>query len=80
MNLAGRRIVPDFLWPEQLLVVEADGAHHDDPLARADDLERQRLLEASGDRVLRVTWEQAIGRRRQTIARFAAAGAPRAAS
>ena len=46
--IAGRRIVPDFRWPEQRLVIEADGPHHDDPLARADDLERQRLLEASG--------------------------------
>jgi hypothetical protein len=78
--LDGRRIVPDLRWPRERLVIEADGPHHDDPLARADDLERQVLLEASGDRVRRVTWEQAIGRRRQTIARFAAAGAPRAAS
>jgi hypothetical protein len=35
--LAGRRIVPDFLWPELKLVVEADGPHHDDPLERAAD-------------------------------------------
>ena len=80
LYLAGRRIVPDFRWPEQRLVIEADGPHHDDPLARADDLERQRLLEASGDRVLRVTWEQAIARQRETLARFSAAGAPRRVS
>jgi very-short-patch-repair endonuclease len=73
----GRRIVPDLRWPEQRLVIEADGPHHDDPLARADDLERQRLLEASGDCVLRVTWEQAIARQRETLRRIAAAGAPR---
>jgi very-short-patch-repair endonuclease len=80
LYVGGRRIVPDFRWPEQWLVVEADGPHHDDPLERAADLERQRLLEAHGYRVLRVTWEQAIARQRATLGRIAAAGAPRAAS
>jgi very-short-patch-repair endonuclease len=77
LYLAGRRIVPDFRWPDQRLVVEADGPHHDDPLERAADRERQRLLEASGDRVLRVTWEQAISRPAATARRFADAGMPR---
>jgi len=75
--LGGRRVVPDLRWPRERLVIEADGPHHDDPLARADDLERQRLLEVSGDRVLRVTWEQAIARQRATLRRIASAGAPR---
>lgn len=52
--LAGRRVVPDFRWPAQRLIVEADGAAwHDNPLARADDAERQALLEAHGERVVR---------------------------
>ena len=34
------------------------------------------LLEASGERVIRVTWEQAITRAPQTHARILAAGAP----
>src|SRR3954453_5137164 len=59
--LEGRRVVPDFRWPEQRIVVEADSrTWHDNPIARADDAERQTLLEARGDRVLRVTWTQAI--------------------
>jgi hypothetical protein len=75
--LAGRRVVPDFRWPEQRLVVEADSAAwHDDPLSREDDAERQALLEAHGERVLRVTWDQTISRPRQTLARIRAAGAP----
>ena len=77
--VSGRRIVPDFRWPEQRLVLEADGAAwHDNQLAREDDAERQALLEAHGERVLRVTWEQAIARpRRRTLARARdAAGAP----
>jgi len=76
--IAGRRIVPDFLWPELKLVIEADGPHHDDPLERAADLERQRILEAHGYRVIRVTWSQAIARPGETGRRIAGAGAPRA--
>lgn len=75
--LAGRRVVPDFRWADRLLVVEADGAAwHDGELAREDDAERQALLEVHGERVLRVTWKQTIGRPRQTLARLRAAGAP----
>jgi putative AbiEi antitoxin of type IV toxin-antitoxin system/uncharacterized protein DUF559 len=76
--LEGRRVIPDFRWPAQRLVVEADGAAwHDNPIARADDAERQAILEAHGERVVRVTWEQAISHPRQTIARLAKAGAPK---
>jgi very-short-patch-repair endonuclease len=75
--LDGRRVKPDFRWPEQRLVIEADGAAwHDNPVAREDDAERQALLEARGDRVLRVTWEQAVARPTQTLSRIRAAGAP----
>jgi very-short-patch-repair endonuclease len=75
--IGGRRIVPDFRWPEQHLVVEADGAAwHDNRLSREDDAERQALLEAHGEQVLRVTWDQAIARPSETLARIRAAGAP----
>lgn len=74
-----RRVVPDFRWPSQRLVVEADSrAWHDDKVSREDDAERQALLEAHGERVLRVTWAQAICQPGQTLARIRAAGAPRA--
>lgn len=77
--VAGRRVVPDFRWPSQRLVVEADGAAwHDDRLSREDDAERQALLEAHGERVLRVTWKQSITRPSETLARIRAAGAPAA--
>jgi hypothetical protein len=49
--VGGRRLIPDFRWPEQRLILEADGAAwHDDPLARYDDAERQAVLEAHGER------------------------------
>src|SRR5829696_795570 len=75
--LAGRRLIPDFHWPEQQVVVEADGgAWHDNQIAREDDAERQALLEEHGERVLRVTWSQAITRSGETVARIRAAGVP----
>jgi very-short-patch-repair endonuclease len=78
MLIEGRRVIPDFRWPEQQLVVEADGAAwHDNPTAREDDVERQALLEAHGEHVVRVTWCQAITQPHQTLARLRAAGAPR---
>ena len=78
LYVAGRTVIPDFCWPEQRLVIEADGPHHDDPFERAADPERQRILEAHGYRVVRVTWEQAIAQPAATLRRFADAGAPRA--
>jgi Transcriptional regulator, AbiEi antitoxin/Protein of unknown function (DUF559) len=77
LTVAGRRVVPDFRWPAHRLVVEADGAAwHDNPVARADDAERQALLEAAGERVVRITWAQAVRQRPQTLDRLRAAGVP----
>jgi hypothetical protein len=74
MTLDGRRVVPDFRWPDRRLIVEADGrVWHDNKLAREDDAERQALLEMHGERVVRVTWEQAISDRSRTIKRLQAA-------
>lgn len=68
---SGRRVIPDFRWPDRRLIVEADSrTWHDNQLAREDDAERQALLEANGERVVRVTWEQAVSRRAQTIRRL----------
>lgn len=78
LRLNGQRVVPDFRWPDRRVIVEADGVPwHDDKLAREDDAVRQALLEAHGERVLRVTWAQAVGAPEQTRRRIAAAGAPR---
>jgi len=77
LELEGRIVVPDFRWPNQKLVLEADGARwHENALARADDAERQARLERHGETVLRVTWDEAITRGAAARSRFAAAGAP----
>ena len=78
LYIDGRRVIPDLRWPAQRLVVEADSLEwHDNPIARADDAERQAILEAHGERVVRVTWHQAIVEPRQTITRLVNAGAPK---
>ncbi len=65
LDLEGRTVIPDFRWPKQKLVVEADGARwHENALARADDAERQALLERHGETVLRIRWDQATARPR----------------
>lgn len=70
MRIAGRKLIPDFRWPDLHLVVEADGAAwHDNKLAREDDAERQAVLEAHGERVLRVTRDQAVGKPAETVRR-----------
>jgi hypothetical protein len=77
LHINGRKLIPDFRWPEQRLVIEADGAEwHDDRLAREDDAERQAILEAHGERVIRITWAQTVAHPSQTLNRLRAAGAP----
>jgi very-short-patch-repair endonuclease len=74
----GLGFTPDFRWPAQRLVIEADSREwHDDPIAQQDDAARQAILEAAGERVLRVTWRQAVARQQETLQRIQAAGAPR---
>lgn len=68
--IGDRRLIPDFRWPDLNLVVEADGAAwHGNALAREDDAERQAILEASGDQVLRITWDQAVRNPAHTVKR-----------
>jgi very-short-patch-repair endonuclease len=74
MIIDGRRVVPDFRWADRRLIVEADSRKwHDNTLAREDDAERQALLEAHGERVVRVTWQQAVSERSRTVRRLRAA-------
>jgi hypothetical protein len=73
--VAGRRFIPDFRWPEQRLILEADGAAWHDPVA---DAERQAVLEAHGERVVRVGWREAVADRGRLHARLEAMGLRRA--
>jgi very-short-patch-repair endonuclease len=66
--------VPDFRWPEQRVILEADSRRfHDHLLARADDQARQAVLEAAGETVLRTTWRETVTRPHAVVARVRAA-------
>lgn len=59
----------DFCWPQERLVVEADGfAFHSDRVAYRRDRDRLNALERLGWRVLRFTWEDVRGRPEHVIA------------
>jgi hypothetical protein len=59
LHLAGRWFEVDFLWREQRLIVELDGHEtHRTRAAFERDRERDRLLQAHGWRVVRITWRQ----------------------
>lgn len=59
-RLKGTSYIPDFLWFDQRLILEADSRRfHGNMLARADDATRQLLLEDMGFRVVRTTWIEA---------------------
>jgi very-short-patch-repair endonuclease len=77
INVRLGRYYPDLRWPEQRLTIECDSVTwHGGKLAGEDDAERQAHLEACGERVLRVTWRQALEQPRRTVERIVAAGAP----
>ena len=72
--MGGRKIIPDYLWPDRRLAIEADSVTwHEHELVRENDADKQAILEAHGYRVLRVTREQMRGHPEQTLARVRAA-------
>jgi hypothetical protein len=59
LTLGDDRLMVDFLWEEQRLVVETDGKEtHATLIAFQRDRERDQILVAAGYRVVRVTWDQ----------------------
>jgi very-short-patch-repair endonuclease len=59
IELNGRQFEADCVWRKQRLIVELDGrAWHDTRQAFERDRERDRLLQAAGWRVVRITWRQ----------------------
>lgn len=59
LDIDGERLVVDFLWEKQRVVVETDGREtHETSPAFQSDRRRDQFLASAGYRVLRVTWEQ----------------------
>ncbi len=72
LAVEGRRLMVDFLWREQKVVVETDGAAtHQTPVAFQRDRWRDQLLVAVGYRVPRVTWHQMKHELDEVVARVA---------
>ena len=69
VNVDKHPFIPDFRWPDRGLIVEADGRDHDNDLARHDDAVRTRIL---GERVMRITWKQAVLAPKRTVQRLSA--------
>jgi very-short-patch-repair endonuclease len=59
LYVGARRTMPDFLWRDAGLIVEADSRRfHDTGSAFQRDREREQRLQLAGWRVSRCTWEQ----------------------
>jgi very-short-patch-repair endonuclease len=70
VNQRRLRFFPDFRWPAERVLLEADSKRfHDQMLARADDRVRQELLEDHGDTVVRTTWAEATTRPDRVVRR-----------
>ncbi len=60
----------DFLWREQRLAVEVDSRrYHSDPLAYQADRDRSNDVQLRGYTILRVTWDDLVGRPAQVANR-----------
>jgi len=59
LDIDGERLVVDFFWERERVVVETDGREtHETPPAFQNDRRRDQFLASAGYRALRVTWEQ----------------------
>jgi hypothetical protein len=71
LEIDGERLVVDFLWEKQRVVVETDGREtHETPPAFQSDRRRDQFLASAGYRVLRVTWEQIHVERAAVLSRI----------
>ena len=60
LRVGGRKLEPDFVWDDARVIVETDGREvHLTADAFERDRARDRMLQAHGWRVVRVTWRQA---------------------
>lgn len=54
------RVFPDFILPQQKLVIEVDDPGHSRPARRRADAERTKKLNGAGWQVVRVTNDEAL--------------------
>jgi very-short-patch-repair endonuclease len=74
LQVGGERLLVDFLWEKEMVVVETDGREtHETPTAFQSDRRRDQLLASAGYRVLRVTWNQIHDERADVLDRISRA-------
>ncbi len=74
LQLGEERLMVDFLWERQRLVVETDGRQtHETSVAFQRDRWRDQILVAAGYRVARATWDQVHREGDAVVARIARA-------
>jgi hypothetical protein len=71
LEIDGERLVVDFLWEKERVVVETDGREtHETPPAFQSDRRRDQFLASAGYRTVRVTWEQIQDERAAVLRRI----------
>lgn len=71
--IRGTSLIPDFLWPDRGLILEADSrTFHDNLLVRADDRTKQAVFEDLGYTVIRTSWAEITSRPDRMISRVRA--------
>lgn len=74
LQIGGERLLVDFLWKKERVVVETDGREtHETPDAFQGDRRRDQFLASAGYRVVRVTWEQIHKERAAVLGRIKSA-------
>jgi Protein of unknown function (DUF559) len=74
LRIEGERLLVDFLWEKEMVVVETDGREtHETPEAFQSDRRRDQFLAAAGYRVIRVTWNQIHSERTAVLDRVSRA-------
>lgn len=74
LHIDGERLLVDFFWEQQRVVVETDGREtHETPDAFQNDRRRDQFLVAAGYRVFRLTWHQMHGEREALLDRISRA-------
>jgi hypothetical protein len=70
LHIDGERLLVDFFWEKQRVVVETDGREtHETPEAFQKDRRRDQFLASADYRALRITWEQIHGERDAVLER-----------
>lgn len=74
LHIDGERLLVDFFWEKQRVVVETDGREtHETPDAFQNDRRRDQFLVSAGYRVFRLTWHQIHHERDDVLGRISRA-------